>query len=75
MENAQAAINAITKASKIMGSRYKLAKALNMPHQTLYRWAHGQAIPSPISCLKIEKVTNGQVKKEEILPDYPWDDL
>jgi len=28
-----------------------------------------------VSCKKIEKAVDGSVKAEEILPDYPWEEL
>lgn len=28
-----------------------------------------------LNCAKIEKETNGVIKREDILPDYPWDEL
>lgn len=30
---------------------------------------------SALNCMKIEKAANGEVKAEDILPDFPWETL
>lgn len=65
-------IDCIVKAIEIFGSMEKLSAAIGGSQASVYRWVHGKAIPSPLSCMKIEKVTNGKIKKEDIRPDFDW---
>lgn len=65
----------IEKAIKIIGGAEKLARKLEVSYQTVLNWKNGFAVPASLNCVKIEKATNGAVKREDILPDYPWDEL
>jgi DNA-binding transcriptional regulator YdaS (Cro superfamily) len=65
-------IEAIKKAADICGSLSKLAIDVGANYTSAFKWAHGKAVPSPLSCMKIEKATRGQVTKEEIRPDFDW---
>jgi DNA-binding transcriptional regulator YdaS (Cro superfamily) len=66
---------AINKAIEIIGGGEKLARKLEVSYQTVLNWRNGFMVPSMPNCIKIEKATEGKVKREDILPDYPWDDL
>lgn len=65
-------VEAIKKAAAICGSLSKLAISIGVNYTSAFNWAHGKTVPSPLSCMKIEKATRGQVKKEEIRPDFDW---
>ena len=65
-------IEAIKKAADLCGSLSKLAIAIGANYTSAFKWAHGKAVPSPLSCMKIEKATRGQVTKEEIRPNFDW---
>lgn len=65
-------MEAIKKASEICGSMSKLALSIGANYGSVFKWMHGKATPSPLYCMKIEKITDGQVKKEEIRPDFDW---
>jgi len=65
-------VEAIKKAAEIFGSIQKLAMSINTTYGSALKWYHGTATPSPLSCMKIEKATKGQVTKEEIRPDFDW---
>jgi len=52
-----------------------MARKANVSYQSVLDWKHGRASPSPINCQKIEKATEGQIKAEDILPDYPWEEV
>ncbi len=65
-------IEAIKKAADVCGSLSKLSIAVGTTYTSAFKWAHGKAVPSPLNCMKIEKATRGQVKKEEIRPDFDW---
>jgi DNA-binding transcriptional regulator YdaS (Cro superfamily) len=66
---------AIEKAIEIVGGAERLARKLDISYQAVRNWQHGFAVPNILSCVKIEKITDGNVKREDILPDYPWDEL
>lgn len=63
---------AIKKAIEIFGSMEKLSAAIGGNQASVYKWVHDKAVPTPLSCMKIEKATKGQVTKEEIRPDFDW---
>lgn len=65
-------IEAIKKAAEICGSLSKLALDVGANYGSAFKWMHGKAVPSPLYCMKIEKATKGQVKKEDIRPDFDW---
>ncbi len=65
----------IEKAIEIVGGAKELAEKMNVSYKSVLDWKNGRVKLSPINCVKMEKLTNGEVKREEILPDYPWDDL
>lgn len=65
-------VTSIKKAIKVIGSASKLAIKLEVSYQAALNWNSGFAVPSPLNCVRIEKITNGVVKREDILPDYPW---
>lgn len=68
-------VSSINKAIFIIGGGEKLARKIETSYQTVLNWKNGFSVPSIINCIKIEKVTGGKVKREDILPDYPWDEL
>lgn len=65
----------IEKAVKIIGGAEKLARKLEVSYQTVLNWRNGFTVPTPLNCVKIEKATNGAIKREDILPNYPWNEL
>ena len=65
----------IEKAIEIVGGAEKLARKIEVSYQTVLNWKNGFAVPNPLNCAKIEKITDGAVKREDILPDYPWNEL
>lgn len=65
----------IEKAIEAIGGAEKLARKLEVSYQTVLNWKNGFAVPNPLNCVRIEKITGGAVKREDILPDYPWQEL
>jgi DNA-binding transcriptional regulator YdaS (Cro superfamily) len=65
--------DAIKKAIEIAGGATNLAKKLGVTYHTILTWKNGRTSISPINCINIEKETDGKVKREDILPTYPWD--
>ncbi len=68
-------IEEIKKAISLFGSMNKLAIAINANNMSVFNWTHGKAVPSPLSCMKIEKATKGKIKKEDIRPDFDWENF
>jgi DNA-binding transcriptional regulator YdaS (Cro superfamily) len=66
---------AILKAIEILGSANKLCLALGVSYQTILSWKNQRSVPSAVSCLKIEKATEGKITRKDILPDFPWGEL
>jgi DNA-binding transcriptional regulator YdaS (Cro superfamily) len=77
MDNKKEAYNpdAIKKAAEIFGSLSKLAQVTGFTYRSVHKWWHGKAVPTPLSCMKIEKVTKGQVRKEDIRPNFDWENF
>ncbi len=67
--------SSIVEASKMLGSMYNMAKQLGVTYTTVFNWCHGKAVPNPLNCMKIEKVTKGKIKKEDIRPDFDWENF
>ncbi len=74
-EEKKANIEEIKRAASIVGSPTRLAWALEVSYNTVYSWMNGKFAPDPINCLKIQKVTKGQVQARDILPNYEWDKI
>lgn len=68
-------VDSIAKAIEIIGGGERLARKIETSYQTVLNWKNGFSVPSIVNCVKIEKATEGKIKREDILPDYPWDEL
>jgi DNA-binding transcriptional regulator YdaS (Cro superfamily) len=68
-------VTSIAKAIETIGGAEKLARKLEVSYQAVLNWKNGFAVPNPLNCVRIEKLTGGVVKREDILPDYPWNEL
>lgn len=67
--------DAIKQAVVMLGSMEKLAVAIRGTNMSVFKWVHGQAVPSPLSCMKIEKATQGRITKEQIRPHFDWENF
>jgi DNA-binding transcriptional regulator YdaS (Cro superfamily) len=65
----------LQKAIDIAGGITPLSSKSKISYQSIIDWKSGRKCPSPISCKKIEKAVNGEIKAEELLTDYPWEDF
>ena len=63
---------ALKKAIEIAGGMQPLATKIEVSYQSILNWKSGRTNISPLTCMKIEEALNKAVKKEELLPDYPW---
>jgi DNA-binding transcriptional regulator YdaS (Cro superfamily) len=64
---------AIKRAIDIFGTQDKLAQVLDVRQHSVSRWVIGLRSPEPDTCRLIEKVTEGKVTRQELLPTYDWD--
>lgn len=64
----------IDKAARIVGSQEKLAKALGVTKAAVWQWKgqgeKGRKVPAD-HCPAIERLTQGEVRCEELRPDVP----
>lgn len=65
-------MNAITRAIEHFGSQEKLAKALNVTQGAISQYASGQKRPSAEIAIRLEEITSGEMKAEDLRPDVPW---
>lgn len=68
-------LEAVKKAIETVGGAKQLASAIGVSYKSVLDWNTGRTGIALGNALKIEKATDGQVKAEDILPDYPWDEL
>lgn len=68
-------VKSIFKAIEVAGGARELALKIGVSYQSVLDWKNQRRVPSTTNCQKIEKATEGQVKAEDILPDYPWSEL
>ncbi|WP_027390550.1 transcriptional regulator [Chrysiogenes arsenatis] len=61
-------MEALDKVFKITGSKSALARLLDISPAAISQW---DKVPLP-HCFTIEKITNGQVRCEELRPDIDW---
>jgi DNA-binding transcriptional regulator YdaS (Cro superfamily) len=60
-------------AAKVVGSQKALADYLGVTKAAVGQWKEeGRRVPAE-HCLRIERVTRGVVKCEELRPDMDWD--
>jgi DNA-binding transcriptional regulator YdaS (Cro superfamily) len=64
----------IEKAISIIGSQMKLAHICGVSQVTVHKWLNGANV-KPEHALKIERALNGAVRKQDICPWFPWDDV
>jgi DNA-binding transcriptional regulator YdaS (Cro superfamily) len=65
-------MNAIQKASDVLGSQRALSDALNVTPATVNQWVSG-ARPIPVErCPAIEMATEGEVTRRDLRPTDWW---
>jgi len=65
----------IVKAIEIAGGVQPLARKIGVSYQTILNWKKQRFFPSHINCMRIEQATEGKIKREDLLPNYPWESL
>ncbi|WP_313074930.1 transcriptional regulator [Melaminivora sp.] len=69
---------AVRRAAQLLGSQRALAQALGVAAVNISQWtrhggAKGRPVP-PKQCVRIERLTSGQVKRQQLRPD-DWADI
>lgn len=65
-------MTALEKAAAIVGSQSKLAAVLGVSKAALGQWKlKGRNVPAEY-CPKIEELTHGNVRCEDLRPDIDW---
>lgn len=61
----------IKRAAQILGNQRELAKAMGVTPGRVTQWLTTDRIVADY-CPRIERLTNGQVRCEELRPDVDW---
>ena len=54
-------------------SQYLLAKDLGVSQGLVSQWILGKTLVSPKKCVHIERITNGQVTRQDLRPNDYWE--
>ena len=64
----------IEKAISIIGTQKKLADLCGVSQVAVHKWLNGANV-KPEHAVKIEAETNGEVRKQDICPNFPWSEV
>ncbi|MGQ3051067.1 MAG: helix-turn-helix domain-containing protein [Roseateles sp.] len=62
----------IARACKHLGGQGAVARLLGLKPPTVNEWCTGKRKVPAERCIQIEQLTDGAVRCEELLPDFPW---
>lgn len=65
---------AVRRAAQILGSKAELARRLKVSTPTVSQWCSGGRPIPPKRAIAIESATDRQVTRQELCPDFPWDE-
>ncbi|AZD84986.1 helix-turn-helix domain-containing protein [Pseudomonas chlororaphis] len=68
MKPAEAAL----AAAKIIGNKAEMARRLDVKPPTVSQWCSGERPIPAARAVQIENLTQGQIKRESLCPDFPW---
>ncbi|MNF75804.1 hypothetical protein D3C84_578860 [compost metagenome] len=68
MKSAEAA----KEASRLLGSQAEMARLLRVTAPTVNQWCSGERAVPAKRALQIEALTQGQIKKTDLCPSFPW---
>lgn len=66
---------AVREASRLLGSQAELARRLAVRTPTVSQWCSGDRPIPAARALQIETLTQGQVKRADLCPSFPWDQM
>ncbi|PBJ02072.1 Cro/CI family transcriptional regulator [Pseudomonas sp. ACN5] len=64
--------DAAKEASRLLGSQAELARLLRVTAPTVNQWCSGERSVPAKRALQIEVLTEGQIKKADLCPSFPW---
>ena len=64
---------AACRAAQIVGSKAELARRLRVRTPTVSQWCSGARPIPPARAIAIEAATDRKVTRQELCPDFPWD--
>lgn len=64
--------DAAKEASRLLGSQAELARLLRVTAPTVNQWCSGERAVPAKRALQIEALTEGQIKKVDLCPSFPW---
>ena len=64
--------DAAKEASRLLGSQAELARLLRVTAPTVNQWCSGERSVPAKRALQIEALTEGQIKKTDLCPSFPW---
>ncbi|MHA6234248.1 Cro/CI family transcriptional regulator [Pseudomonas fluorescens group sp. PF-69] len=64
--------DAAKEASRLLGSQAELARLLRVTAPTVNQWCSGERAVPAKRALQIEALTEGQIKKSDLCPSFPW---
>lgn len=62
-------MDSIARFIKLYGTQTSAAKALGVSQATVWSWLHGHKSISAKNALKIEILTQGSIRREDLRPD------
>jgi DNA-binding transcriptional regulator YdaS (Cro superfamily) len=66
----------IELAVKIVGNSSKLARKIGVSRALISYWISGnRKVSNPVHAIKIEKATNGIIRKEDLIRDFDFDEI
>lgn len=64
--------DAAKEASRLLGSQAEMARLLQVKAPTVNQWCSGERAVPAKRALQIEVLTEGQIKKADLCPTFPW---
>lgn len=64
--------DAAKEASRVLGSQAEMARLLRVTAPTVNQWCSGERAVPAKRALQIEALTEGQIKKADLCPTFPW---
>ena len=71
MKSAEAA----KEASRLLGSQAEMARRLSVSAPTVNQWCSGERSVPAKRALQIEALTNGAVRRHDLCPSFPWNQV
>jgi DNA-binding transcriptional regulator YdaS (Cro superfamily) len=67
-------LEVLKKAIEMAGGASNFALKVGVSYNTVLNWKNGRNSIPPMMCMNIEKITEGKIRREELLR-FPWDNF